>query len=371
MPQSTRHRTGKVSIKGAQRMYILCTIACTTTVYWFNLARVTIHMLPNTALLEIFQFYMDDLAARMDGTWYTLVHVCQRWRGIALGSPDSPNRLNLQLYCTHSTPVMKTLKVWPPLPIAIRIYDLAISDINNILVAIDHNDRICELTLCRVLTSQLKKVVRAMEIPFPGLKSLKLEPSEDDTMLEVPTSFLGGSAPILQSLCFYHISFPELPKLLLTATCLVHLELAGIPHSGYISPEAMADCLSALTRLEDLHIGFEDLYLKFEPTRSHPVQKSQHLPPHTRTLPNLTKLQFRGTNEYLEDLVARIEAPVLDNLGIMVFRQLTFDTPQLAKFIRRTPKFKANDESRVVHFNQNISVTIPQTFDGNVNLTVL
>jgi hypothetical protein len=291
-----------------------CTIASAVAADWFNLARVTIHVLPN---IEIFRFYVDDLAARIDATaaWYALVHVCQRWRGIGLGSPYSPHCLNLRLYCTHSTPVMKTLKVWPPLPIAIRIYNQEISNINNVLVAIDHNDRICELTLCRVLTSQLKKVVRAMERPFPALTSLKLEPSEDDTMLEVPTSFLGGSAPLLQSLCFYHISFPGIKPLLSTATRLVHLELAGIPHSGYISPEAMVDCLSVLTRLEDLHIGFEDLYLKFEPTRSHPVQKSQHPPPHTRTLPNLTKLQFRGTNEYLEDLVARIEAPLSTTWG--------------------------------------------------------
>ena len=48
-----------------------------------------------------------------------------------------------------------------------------------------------------------------------------------------------------------------LPKLLLSATHLVRLYLYNIPHSGYISPEVMASCLSVLTRLESLVIRFK------------------------------------------------------------------------------------------------------------------
>ena len=46
-------------------------------------------MLPDVALLKIFDFYVE---ARAD-VWYTLVQVCRKWRSVAFGSP---RRLNLQ-----------------------------------------------------------------------------------------------------------------------------------------------------------------------------------------------------------------------------------------------------------------------------------
>ena len=326
---------------------------------------MTIDALPDVALLEIFHFYVDGLESGIKAAWYTLVHVCHRWRSIVFlfGSPDSPRRLNLRLYCTHNTPMTKTLKLWPPFPIVISVCSHEIRDIKNILAALKHN-RTCEVRLWRAPTSQIKKVVESMRQPFPALTHLTLEPGEDDTVLEVSTSFLGGSAPLLQSIHFYHLSFPGLPKLLLSATHLVHLSLAGIPHSGYISPEVMVSCLSVLTRLKDIHIGFES-------RRSCPGQKSERPPLETRILPNLTKLDFRGASEYLEDLVARIKAPLLDEFEIIFFHQLKFDTPQLTEFIRRTPKFEANDESHVAYSDPNILVTIPQTLDGKIDLRVL
>ena len=76
-------------------------------------------------------------------------------------------------------------------------------------------------------------------------------------MPKVRASFLGGSAPGLQTLWLDGIPFPELPMLLLTATHLNTLDLRNIPYSGYISPEAMVAALSVLTRLKSLQIGFE------------------------------------------------------------------------------------------------------------------
>ena len=46
-------------------------------------------------------------------------------------------------------------------------------------------------------------------------------------------------------------------------------------------------------------------------------------------LPVLTALQFRGVGEYLEDLLARIDAPLLDYLDITLFHQLIFNAPQV------------------------------------------
>ena len=85
----------------------------------------------------------------------------------------------------------------------------------------------------------------------------------------------------------------------------------------------MVSCFSALTSLETLQISFD-------PPLSRPDRNSRRPPPLTRTLlPALTHLVFRGVSEYLEVLVARIDAPLLDKLYITFFHQLIFDTPQL------------------------------------------
>lgn len=57
----------------------------------------------------------------------------------------------------------------------------------------------------------------------------------------------------------------------------------------------------------------EVLRIEFESPRSRPPRESRRLPPLTRSvLPALIVLRFVGASEYLEDLVARIDAPLLD-----------------------------------------------------------
>ena len=103
----------------------------------------------------------------------------------------------------------------------------------------------------------------------------------------------------------------------------------------------MVTGFAVLTRLERLSISFES-------PRSRPDRRYRGPPPPTRTLlPALQYLWFCGVSEYLADLVARIDAPVLDKLDIKFFHQLIFDTPQLSQFICRTPKIKACDGARV------------------------
>ena len=113
-----------------------------------------------------------------------------------------------------------------------------------------------------------------------------------------------------------------------------------------------------MTRLERLDIGFESLQIP-------PRQES--FPPWTCVLPVLTKLRFIGVDEYLEALVARIDAPSLDTLAITFFHQLIFDTPQLSNFISRTRKLGTHNEARVVFSDWDVSVTFP-TFDGALEL---
>jgi hypothetical protein len=96
----------------------------------------------------------------------------------------------------------------------------------------------------------------------------------------------------------------------------------------------MVTGLTVLTRLECLVIEFES------PRFQHDLE-SLPSPPQSRTpLPVLRKLQFQGVVEYLEDLVARIDAPLLHNLAVTFFYQDIFHTAQLTQFIGRIPKFK-------------------------------
>jgi hypothetical protein len=323
---------------------------------------MTIDLLPDVALLEIFDAYIhEEDAFRRDRieAWQTLVHVCRKWRNVVFGSP---RRLNLRLHCKASTPVREMLDIWPPLPIIIVVYNADEWDKGNIISAFEHNDRICQLLLFDISRSERRKALAALQKPFPALTYLHFA-FMDEAAPVIPTSFLGGSAPCLQALFLDRIPFPGLPKLLLSATHLVDLSLRNIPHSGYISPEAMVTCLSVLTRLESLHIGFRS-------PRSRPDRRTQRLPPRIRTLPVFTELWFKGVSEYLEDLVARIDAPQLDNLKIIFLHRLIFDCPQLTQFISRTPKLKAHDEAHVDFFEWDVRVIFPQPFDGRLELRI-
>jgi hypothetical protein len=129
-----------------------------------------------------------------------------------------------------------------------------------------------------------------MQEPFPALRSLVIL-SDVKTAPVIPDSLMGGSAPHLQFLGLKRILFPGLSNFLLSATDLLYLDLRRIPHSGYISPEAMATCLSVLTRLTVLH-------LEFESPRS---RESRRLPTATGTcrsvLPALIWLHFNWGQE--------------------------------------------------------------------------
>ena len=331
-----------------------CTATCPTADRC-DVAQTTIDMLPDNALLEICDFYLDG--ARIEA-WITLVHVCRRWRRVTFGST---RRLNLRLDCRARRPVRATLHIWPLLPIVISGNDNQEWGADGILAALEHNDRVCGVELMHVPDSQMENVLAAMRRPFPALTYLDLV-SKDKTEPVVPDSFLGGSAPRLRSLSLDRIPCPSLPTLLLSTTGLVNLSLCGIPLSGYISPEAIVAGLSALTRLKSLWLEFQS-----------PLSEIRRPPALVRALlPSLTHFEFKGFCEYFEDLVARIDTPRLDDLKITFFYQFIFDTPQLAQFISRTPKFKAPDEAYVKFSDCDVSVTLPRrgTFEGTLNFAI-
>ena len=311
---------------------------------------MTIDTLPDDVLLLIFHFdrveYLDgsddtdiDPAWRLSW-WHRLVHVCRLWRSIVFASPVF---LDLRLYCGSGTR-MELIDIWPRLPIIIRnMVDQYTPGDYDFDIVNAHHDRVCEIYLLQLTTSQLRRLAPEMQEQFPNLIHLMLDfdSYSDDPALALPDEFLGGSAPRLQSLTLHSIPFPALPKLLLSASQLVHLTLVEIPHTGYFTPEAIVGCLSVLSRLESLTIDFES-------HRSRPDRESRRPPPTTRTvLPALTRVEFKGVSEYLEGIVAQIDIPSLDSICITLFHDPIFDLPQLAQFMGRTTRFQAFNEVHV------------------------
>jgi F-box-like len=331
-------------------------------------------MLPDDVLLEIFDFHVDgdmgeDFEPHRTEEWVTLAHVCRRWRNVVF---QSPHRLNLRLLCTPNTPARDALDIWPPLPLIIRNFRGAFFDgipgVDNIIAALEHNDRVCQVKLHNLSISQLKCVAAAMHEPFPELTDLQLRTLVYDGPRPIlPDSFLDGTASRLRSLELDYVPFLGLPKLLLSTTHIVNLTLHDIPRSGYIPPEAMATSLSALTSLESL-------FLHFRCPGPRPALESRHPPPLTcSTIPSLITFGFKGTSEYLEEILARIDAPRLNHLGITFFNQIIFDTPQFLQFINRSPTLSALTRGRIAFNSKAIIIEFlsPTSDYGELNVRIL
>jgi hypothetical protein len=238
------------------------------------------------------------------------------------------------------------LDIWPPFPISIICWDRAVDDkdIENIIAAVEQgHDRISHIAINDIHGSALEKLAAATQQPLPTLEGLFLG-SSDKSAPVLPETFLGGSAPRLRTFQSYGIPFPTLPKLVMSSTHIRYLLIFGIPHSGYISPNAMVACLAALPNLERLSIAFQS-------PLSRPPQITP--PPRTRiVLPALTDLSFYGVSEYFEDFVSQIDTPLLDELDITFFMDLIFEIPRLQHFVGRAQRLEPLDQARIVFYDR-------------------
>jgi hypothetical protein len=182
-----------------------------------------------------------------------------------------------------------------------------------------------------------------MEQSFPELRCLNLRSSCGDLTV-LPSTFLNGptSSPNqLRHICLDNISIPALPQFLqvVRSRNLVSLSLGSNFLAGerFPSPEALVAALSATTRLRLLS-------LREDSSVPYPEQGSAQSPPQDLTgLPILTTLGFRGSVEYLEDLVSRIRAPLVEQLTVSVSfsQRRAIEVPQLSEFISRTKELSS------------------------------
>ena len=254
-----------------------------------------------------------------------MVHVCRRWRHVILASPL---HLDLTVVCTSKTPTRESLDIWPPFPIAIHFSPCDHpDDIENVVAALQQPDRITDIRFDSLTRSDLMRYPVMMKRQFSVLKYLSLgwvKMMGDDEVV-LPDGFLGGSAPSLQTLLLEGIAFPGLPSLLSSTTQLVTLQLSSVPSIGCIPSEVMATCLIALPNLQELGIEFQprflhDFFYTDQSSSTHAV------------LPSLAFFHFKGDSNYLEDLLARIDAPILQAFSATLCNDI-IHLPQLLRFV--------------------------------------
>ncbi|KAH8996850.1 hypothetical protein EDB92DRAFT_1535458 [Lactarius akahatsu] len=276
--------------------------------------RVTIGKLSDEVLLNIFRYYLDA-SPRF---WPRLVHICRKWRHIVFASQRV---LHLRLFCTHGTPILKTLGFWPALPIVVEyggsleLDPPAPEDEVNIMAALKQSDSVVSISL--TITSSLLERLFAIEKPFSELENLVLL-SQNNEQLILPDAFQWG--PRLRRLHSTRIAFPSLLQLLYSSRNLVDLQLHDVLNPLDFFPKVLTNALSGMAQLRSLS-------LHFLPTAYY---HAPPLPPGERVvLPDLIRLNFRGIANYLEGLVARIDVPRLMDIEFTVFDGPIFDLSKL------------------------------------------
>ncbi|KAH9970596.1 hypothetical protein BGW80DRAFT_1253890 [Lactifluus volemus] len=117
----------------------------------------------------------------------------------------------------------------------------------------------------------------------------------------------------------------------------------------------MATCISALTSLTNLTIAF------ISPA-SRPDPRIRRPPPLKRAvLPALTSFDFHGVSEYLEDLMAQIDAPLLRVAQIRFFNQLVFGIQQLPRFIGHAPAFMSCNMATMYFSYRSVEISLSST----------
>jgi hypothetical protein len=318
-----------------------------------------IDMLPDDVLLEIFDFYRMDpevgffCCSIYLWRWQGLIQVCRRWRYVVFGSPL---RLDLRVICTDRTSTRASLDIWPSFPINITCHSYRVDDksVENIIAAVEHgHDRISHFSIEFITGSASGKLTAAMQQPLPTLKHFRLMLDYESVPAPVVSkTFLGGSAPLLEVFTSRGLPFPTFPEFISSSAHIRDLRIHDIPHSGYISPNAMVACLAVLPNLEVLSIGI----------LSRPSHCRQVKPPPCAhmLLPALVRFSFHGFSDYFEHFVAQIDTPLLNNLHI------TFITngisPQLQHFIGRAERLKSFDQARIVFYDREVYIGFGQFY---------
>jgi len=288
-------------------------------------------MLNYDSLLNIFHHYrlqdVDSWNLRL--AWCKLAHVCRKWRYLIY---DSSSLLDMYLLLKNGSPTLGSLAHLPPLPLVIDYCNMTTiwvrQDKLSILTGLQQRARVRRIFL-QIPSPHLNICLEAMGDLYPVLEDLSLiSTTEEETSLVLPSTF---SARNLRNLVLQGVGFPTEMPLFTYLTTLVTLTLTRIPARYYFHPGHLVTQLQGLLHLEELSIGFAvPIPLPSTEGELLPAPMPQV------TLPTLKRLMFRGVAVYLENLVAQINAPLLEQLTVTLFFELAFTLVALTQFIHIT-----------------------------------
>jgi hypothetical protein len=285
------------------------------------------------------------------------MHICRKWRRIVF---DSQRALQLRLFFTHGTLVLKTLECWPTLPIIVQYGGLpaldppAPEDEDDIVAALGQSDFVTSISL--TVTRPLVEKLSAIERPFLVLEDLVLLFS-NDMRQAFPDAFRWG--PRLRRLHLTGIQVgvtihtQVLFERLYSSKNLVDLRLHEVLYRSRFLPDALTDALSEMTQLRSLSLHFLPHFITFDtPSSSEEVV----------VLPALTRLNFQGGTKIFEHLVARIDAPLLEQIEVTFLYNFhfNFDFSKLRTFIDRTGMPKSHRRADILISGLAISISLIQ-----------
>ena len=270
---------------------------------------------------------------RKDG-WFKLVHVCQTWRRIVLASPS---RLDLSLLLVERNPGnMKTVYTprLPPLPIRIDCtYGTPTdSDVDRVVAALKRRDRGVRGIVFNGKDSQFKRVFKEMKCPFPALDRLEIcgSSANGSNLVQLPPTFLRGSAPRLQRLKMCPVTLKSISQLLSSATVLVELSLTINTIFGSSSTEPLVTHLQAMPCLRWLALTLPS-WISHNHITDRRENGGKIVP-----LSKLTFFHFYGHRLFLDSLVSGLAVPSLQTFDIELNEHpddFTSPIPHIARFI--------------------------------------
>lgn len=238
----------------------------------------------------------------------------------------------MYLLLTNASSSIDSLAHLPPLPLVIDFCDETATrvrqDEERMLIGLQQRSRVRRIVV-QAPSPSLRIGLEAMNEPFPILEALSLSSTtEEETSPVLPGNF---RAQNLRHLTFQGIGLPTDLSLLASTTTLITLTLTRIPAPCYFPPGHLITQLQGLPHLEELSIGFAIPIPR-------PSAERELLPaPIPRmTLPSLKRLIFRGVGAYLENLVAQINAPLLERLSTTLFFEVTYALANLTQFVHAT-----------------------------------
>ena len=320
-----------------------------------NRPRTFVHILDDDSLLNIFYFCrpVDEYANvgddrqilqggqwHLERWWYKFVRVCRRWRHIILASPTF---LGLCIVCTPYMPVAAMLANYPLLPIIIddtyRYHNPPAKGEEGVLLALQQRERVrrIRISVPDRAHSRKKRLVMAIDHEFPMLEYFYFaltftgHLSGEASGLTLPDGF---RAPSLRHLVLFSLTLSIHSPAITSAVGLVTLSLLLFPPFTRFHPNDLLQLVSLMPQLETLDfrsdVSVHDLksQLSHMPITSHAA------------LPKLRWFGFNGSSAYLEALLPRITAPLLDKLQLVFVGDLAFPLPELYRFVGQTESLR-------------------------------